>query len=346
MTDLNHGVIPPEFYGEAYWHGEKSAHGGYAGCKWEGWSYLITAIKELFNPESITDAGCGLGPLMCEAEKQGIGEVFGFDFSGYAVNEKLHPNAHYLDITKKLKLEEFEAFSSDIICCFSVLEHIAETSLLNALQNLQDLTGDRGILLLKIDLLEMDWPEANGVNPADYFFDATLDDKTAPLAQALIQSGHQTIKPINAWDMYLRKNLSLQKRDDLTSAIISRCGNKLKWETLWCFTNRKIPRRLTVWAIQRANEMEGKTVYERLHQGDIVGSCGYDNVRDQMINWEKTDCPEPQFLCHQDHLETIQMRFPFATDYVVVGDYSRALPDPWKQVSIETFKTTRPFPRY
>jgi 2-polyprenyl-3-methyl-5-hydroxy-6-metoxy-1,4-benzoquinol methylase len=89
-------------------------------------------------PKSILDAGCGEGFFLTRAKEAGLSELYGFDWSADAI--RLAQNRTKLPSGHLWQSDLCEDFGSeryfDAICCFEVLEHLANPRI--GLDNIRD----------------------------------------------------------------------------------------------------------------------------------------------------------------------------------------------------------------
>lgn len=134
--------IPKEFTGEYY---DKDYFQTPKGKKFkrpngslEGWSYAnpngespwfrfaVEAWKQMFNPKTMLDVGCGRGTVVAYARDVGI-EAFGFDFSKWAVSDEgRYPRCkrEWLEVHDATKPWPYPDNSLDFIIALDLYEHI------------------------------------------------------------------------------------------------------------------------------------------------------------------------------------------------------------------------------
>ena len=91
----------PEYYNGKYFESDKFGKkvfrrpdgsldkwGYEARQRWNGWDYILPAVKILFNPSRLLDVGCGTGSLLEWTRKHKI-KAFGFDFSRWGTRNHL-----------------------------------------------------------------------------------------------------------------------------------------------------------------------------------------------------------------------------------------------------------------
>jgi cytidyltransferase-like protein len=121
---LSQGVIPSSSYDQSYFLGDwrKNENSYSLEKRREIEAKNPENIKEVFNPKSVLDVGCGPGALMHFLSELGI-EVTGLEFSEDAkalasdlVKERIHIGSvtKFLDLGKKF----------DLVICREVLEHL------------------------------------------------------------------------------------------------------------------------------------------------------------------------------------------------------------------------------
>jgi len=130
-------VFTAEYYNSEYFSGMK---GGKAFCRPNGsiqkWSYfnergeflgakdIAKAWKEVFNPKTMLDVGCGRGTFIAYARDFGI-EAVGFDYSKWAV-ENRYPRCkrEWLKVHDATKPWPYEDKSFDLLTILDFYEHI------------------------------------------------------------------------------------------------------------------------------------------------------------------------------------------------------------------------------
>lgn len=138
----------PDYYGEEYFVGSK---GGLSYLTLDGeikrWSYfnpdgewkgaqpIMEAIKNVLNPGSMLDVGCGRGTFTAYAKKAGIDAV-GVDFSPWAI-EHPYPDAKWLVKVGDIRKLDFPDCSFDLVFCSDIMEHVYEEDLAKAVSEVQ-----------------------------------------------------------------------------------------------------------------------------------------------------------------------------------------------------------------
>ena len=98
-------------------------------CSWESeeWSGFVknvaNNIKQKYNPNSIIDAGCGIGLLVGAFKDLGVSWAIGFDDSEYAIKEA---RKHLGTWAVKRNLTSTLPGQAELVTCIEVLEHISK----------------------------------------------------------------------------------------------------------------------------------------------------------------------------------------------------------------------------
>lgn len=98
---------------------------------------IADAIVRELQPTSVLDVGCALGILVEELRVRGV-EAWGIDVSEYAIDH-VHPSvAEYCAVSTAAERELPEGFpaSFDLVTCIEVIEHLEDSDVLPALNNL------------------------------------------------------------------------------------------------------------------------------------------------------------------------------------------------------------------
>lgn len=118
------------------------------------------------NGKKLLDAGCGLGHFMVGFERLGA-DVFGCDVSFYCEQVV---NSMYQDKFWRTRLEDMDGVPDgtfDIVFCESTMEHIQESSVRAAFENLIRVTKKGGLVYLQVDTVpdsKRDMPEESHIN--------------------------------------------------------------------------------------------------------------------------------------------------------------------------------------
>lgn len=102
---------------------------------------LIDAVnwKKFFEPDSVLEVGCGLGPRVWAMDAVGM-DASGFDISEYAIQNSLIPSKVWVEdignLTTSKPGEGYVEDEYDLVCCYDVLEHLEGEGLDKAIENL------------------------------------------------------------------------------------------------------------------------------------------------------------------------------------------------------------------
>jgi len=130
------GGFNGDYYDEKYFadpHGKRFNTGetietwGYRNPSgdWAGCFDIVQAWKNLFNPKTMLDVGCGRGQFVAYAREAGI-EAYGFDFSRWAVNEGrfYRCKPEWLKLHDATKPWPYKDKSFDLVTAIDFYEHI------------------------------------------------------------------------------------------------------------------------------------------------------------------------------------------------------------------------------
>jgi SAM-dependent methyltransferase len=141
---------------EYYIGATKSSYEDYANCRGVLETYA-GMLSDILSPASIFDAGCAYGFLVDWFNRRGT-PAAGCDLSGWAAAQS--PAVIQCSI---LELAENMPILYDVVTCSEVLEHIPESDVGRALENLWALVRPGGVLVLLIGM----FPEGTLCDPAD-----------------------------------------------------------------------------------------------------------------------------------------------------------------------------------
>lgn len=102
-------------------------------------------IKDVFNPKTVLDVGCGIGKLVYELRKLGI-DAKGVEFSDAFI--RLSPVGEHIFRGDLLSLPSVITQKYDVVLCMEVLEHIPPTQLDHAIENLKSACGKTIVLTM------------------------------------------------------------------------------------------------------------------------------------------------------------------------------------------------------
>lgn len=102
-------------------------------------------IKNVLNPKTVLDIGCGIGKLIGELRKRRI-NAYGVEFSDDFINAS--PMKKYIRKDNILDLKQFKSGEFDLIICMEVLEHLPPTYLINAINNLKRICNNKLLITI------------------------------------------------------------------------------------------------------------------------------------------------------------------------------------------------------
>jgi SAM-dependent methyltransferase len=85
---------------------------------------VVPLLRELFNPQSVVDVGCGVGAWLAEFRREGVEDVVGLDGAWLNPNRLRIPEQAFrvVDLSRAIELER----RFDLCLCLEVAEHLAE----------------------------------------------------------------------------------------------------------------------------------------------------------------------------------------------------------------------------
>lgn len=137
MTSIPEKEFTADYYNRDYFQTPKGKKFRRADGTTDAWSYanptgessgceqVVKAWKEMFQPKTSLDIGCGRGTLVAYERLAGI-EAYGFDFSEWGVNEGRYARCErdWLKIHDATKTFPYPSNSFDLVTALDLLEHI------------------------------------------------------------------------------------------------------------------------------------------------------------------------------------------------------------------------------
>ncbi|MGE3279651.1 MAG: glycosyltransferase [Alphaproteobacteria bacterium] len=138
VRDTIADTIPDEYhpnrgadYGASYFqNAEGSGYTDYLTLARGPNRHLAETLVTLFQPSSALDMGCAVGYVVKRLRELGV-DAYGYDISEWAVHKADAPYIQVLDIATTEISRQF-----DLVICYDLLEHIEESRLSFAIQNL------------------------------------------------------------------------------------------------------------------------------------------------------------------------------------------------------------------
>lgn len=161
--------------------------------KWEEWIKISKIFKELFNPQSVLDVGCGCGSFL-EWAFDVFDSVCGVDYSSWAVHNLINPKLREKIFQADARKLPFKAGSFDLVVCSDVLEHIYVQDVDWVLGELFRVSKQWVFLHIAVS---DDYKRIYG-EPKEYIYSGSPEDSFLEW-NVFQEGGHVTVKPELWW---------------------------------------------------------------------------------------------------------------------------------------------------
>ena len=110
-------VLPESCYSESFYAQQRDGSAASA-------RVVVPILRELFNPRSVVDVGCGVGGWLAEFRREGVEDVVGLDGAWLNSSQlRIQEQAfRAIDVSRPIELGR----GFDLCLCLEVAEHVAE----------------------------------------------------------------------------------------------------------------------------------------------------------------------------------------------------------------------------
>lgn len=110
-------MLPEPCYSESFYAQQRD--GSVASAR-----VVVPILRELFDPRSVVDVGCGVGGWLAEFRREGVEDIVGLDGAWVNSSQLLIPEQAFgvVDVSRPIEQER----DFDLCLCLEVAEHIAK----------------------------------------------------------------------------------------------------------------------------------------------------------------------------------------------------------------------------